>query len=101
VRLYPHLWLKRVRVRVYPYKLITTIRNFTARPYLHLSQAAHLYIAAPTRITLYGETITNDDNPLLAKKGWKKVLVQVGLRTGVCYISMARAEVWRRKMKRV
>jgi hypothetical protein len=72
VRLYPHLWLRRVRVRFYPYKLVTTIRDFTVRPYLHLSQPQHLYITAPTSIILYGETTTDDNNPLLAKMGLEK-----------------------------
>jgi hypothetical protein len=58
-------------VRVYPYKLITTIRNFTARMYLHLLQAPHSYIAAPTSIILYGAT-TNNDNPLLANMGLER-----------------------------
>jgi hypothetical protein len=59
-------------VRVYPYKLVTTSRNFTARMYLHLSQVPHLYIAAPTSIILYGETTTSDDNPLLKKMGLER-----------------------------
>jgi hypothetical protein len=61
-----------VRVGVYPYKIVTNICDFTARPYLHLSQVPHLYITAPTGIVLYGETTTNVDNPLLAKMGLER-----------------------------
>jgi hypothetical protein len=68
-------------VRVYPYKLVATIRDFPARPYLHLSQVPHLYITAPTGIILYGETTTDDDIPRLEKMGLEKG----GCASGVGY----------------
>jgi hypothetical protein len=77
-------------VRVYPYKLVATIRDFPARPYLHLSQVPHLYIAAPTSIILYGETTTNNDNPLLAKMGLERSAGSSGVSYG-CVLSFGGA----------
>jgi hypothetical protein len=71
-----------VQVRVYPYKLVTTISDFKARPYLHLSQVPQLYIAAPTSIILCGETTTGDDNPLLAKMGLERHAGSSGVAYG-------------------